>query len=30
MTDAWDEVDAALVAPSTLRHGTTDPEGSAS
>ena len=26
MTDAWDEVEAELVAPSTLRHGTIDPE----
>lgn len=23
MTDAWDEVEAEIVPPSTLRHGTT-------
>lgn len=27
MTDAWDDVEAELVAPSTLRHGTIDHDG---
>mgnify|MGYP000877291763 CR=1 FL=1 len=30
MTDAWDEVGADVIAPSTLRHGTIDHEALAS